>query len=556
MKKKVISYIASTLSVAALLTGCTGAFEEMNTSPSGVTDEELLQDNNYIGSHFPSMQKSIYYNRDGWGWDFQTIQNLTSDIWSGYMATPSFFLGGNDTQTYILPSDWTDTFWNYTYDAIMVDQLKVQEKCEAMGMETYAHFNAINTIIRVFAMSRVVDEYGPIIYSKYGETMTGGTYDSAEDAYRLFFSELTEASQVLNEYSQKESASFAAFDMAYNGDLTKWLKLCNTLRLRLALRVVKYDANWAKTEGEAAIAAPGGLLQSGEGFIVSGFEWKHPLYTCSIEYNDMFISANTKSILGGYNDPRLEKFGIAKKVTLKDGSTSDEILGVRSGIPNLDVLVDRYKAIIANINVGVNTPGVVMSSAEPYFLLAEAALRGWNTGGTAKSYYEDGVRASFTEWGVSGVDEYLQSHAVPADFVDPLTVVANDGSDAALEVVDLAAPNSIVAVSTVTPCWDDATTDEERLEKIITQKWIAGFPEGKNAWAEWRRTGYPKLFPIRQNNSRGDTAIPTELGVRRIPFIQEEVNNNPEGYAQAVELLNGPDTGATRIFWDVDAPNF
>lgn len=538
--KKAISYIISTAFAVSLLSSCTDAFEGMNTDPYGVSDEELLQDNNYIGQHFPTLQKAIYYNVGGFGWDFQTIQNLTSDIWSGYMATPSVFLGGRDTQTYVLPSAWTDTFWAYMYDDVMINQLKIKEKCEEMGMETYAHFNAINTVLRVFAMSRVVDEYGPIIYSKYGETKTGGTYDSAQDAYKLFFEELTEASSILDEYSKKdEVASFANFDMAYEGDLTKWLKLCNTLRLRLALRVVKYDADWAKKEGEAAIAASQGLLKSGEGFIVSGFEWMHPLYTCSIEYNDMFISANIKSILGGFDDPRLEMFGIAKK---------DEVLGVRSGIPDLDILTDKYKAVISNINVETTTPGVIMSSAEPYFLLAEAALRGWNTGGgTAKSYYEEGVKASFNEWGVT-LGDYLNSHAVPAYFTDPLADYADDET-----VRNLVVQNNIAAASTITPCWDDATSDEERLEKIITQKWIAGFPEGKNAWAEWRRTGYPKLFQIRQNNSQG--VIPTELGVRRLPFIQDEVTNNPEGYAQAVQLLGGADNGATRIFWDVDKSN-
>lgn len=536
--KNSISYIISTAFAVSLLSSCTGAFEDMNSNPYGVSDEELLQDNNYIGQHFPTLQKAIYYNVGGFGWDFQTIQNLTSDIWSGYMATPSVFLGGRDTQTYVLPSAWTDTFWSYTYDDIMINQLKIKEKCEEMGMETYAHFNAINSVLRVFAMSRVVDEYGPIIYSKYGESKTGGTYDSAQDAYKLFFQELTEASNILDEYSKKEKvASFANFDMAYKGDLNKWLRLCNTLRLRLALRVIKYDANWAKQEGEAAIAAPQGLLKSGEGFIVSGFEWMHPLYTCSIEYNDMFISANIQSILSGFEDPRLEMFGIAKK---------DEVLGIRSGIPDLDILTDKYKAVISNINVETNTPGVIMSSAEPYFLLAEAALRGWSVGATAKSYYEEGVKASFNEWGAT-LGSYLDSHAVPADFIDPLA----NSSDAT--VSSLAAQNNIAAVSTVTPCWDDAASDEERLEKIITQKWIAGFPEGKNAWAEWRRTGYPKLFPIRQNNSQG--VIPTELGVRRIPFIQHEITNNPEGYAQAVQLLGGLDNGATRIFWDVDKGN-
>ena len=554
MKKKYIFFVPA-LSAAVLLSGCTGAFEDMNTDPNGVTDEELAQDNNYIGAHFPSMEKSIYYNPGGFGWDFQTAQNLTFDIWSGYMATPSYFLEGKDTQTNVTPHAWTDTYWSNMYNAIMVDQLKVIEKCEEMGAETYAHFLAINTVLRVLGMHNVVDGYGPIIYSHYGETMLGGVYDAAEDVYKQFFTELTEASNALYEATQKEVASFAAFDMYYGGDFSKWLRLCNTLRLRLAMRVVKYDANWAKTEAEAAIAAPGGLLQSGDGCWASGFEWKHPLYTCSIEYNDMFISADTKSILGGYEDPRLDMFGIAKKLTMADGTSSSEILGVRRGISDLDILVDRYKAILANINVVEDTPGLIMSSSEAYFLLAEAALRGWNTnGGTAKSYYEDGVRASFSEWGVSGADAYLQSHAVPADFVDPLTLVANDGTDASLKAVELAKQNSRVAASTISPCWDDAKTDEERLEKIITQKWISGFPEGKNAWAEWRRTGYPKLMMPRVN--KNDDITNLETGVRRMPFIQNEVSNNPEGYAQAVQLLGGPDNAATRIFWDVDAPNF
>jgi hypothetical protein len=109
------------------------------------------------------------------------------------------------------------------------------------------------------------------------------------------------------------------------------------------------------------------------------------------------------------------------------------------------------------------------------------------------------------------------------------------------------------AVSHVSPKWEDAASDEERLEKIITQKWIAGFPEGMNAWAEWRRTGYPKLFPILKNDSQG--TIPTALGVRHLTYTLGEQRNNPSGYANAVQMLGGPDIGATRLFWDIDKPN-
>lgn len=526
--KKIKTYITLALSSLLLLPACTGHFEDMNTPPFGVTDEELGQDNNYIGMHFPTLQKSIYYNRNGWGWDFQLIQNLTSDIWSGYMATPTNFKGGINTQTYALTNDWTDYAWDYTYSAVMTNQLKVKEKCEQLGMDTYAHFNAINAILRVFAMSRVCDEYGPIIYTKYGETKTGGTYDSAQDAYKIFFEELTDASRVLDEYLQKSSfASFAKFDMAYAGKLDKWLRLCNTLRLRLAMRVVKYDREWARREAEAAIAAPQGVLKSGDSFIISGYGWLHPLYTCSIEYNDIFISANVQSILGGYEDPRFAKFGLAK---------GNDIVGIRSGIPGLEETADKYKDVISNINVTSAMPGTVMTAAEAYFLLAEAALRGWKAGGDAQTFYEEGVAASFNDFGVS-LGDYLHSSKVPAPWTDPL-------------VADFNAP----AASAVSPKWEDAKSDEERLEKIITQKWIAGFPEGKNAWAEWRRTGYPKLFPVLKNDSQG--LVTTEFGVRRLPFTLDELSNNPEGYAAAVQLLGGPDNGGSRLFWDVNKGNF
>ena len=80
------------------------------------------------------------------------------------------------------------------------------------------------------------------------------------------------------------------------------------------------------------------------------------------------------------------------------------------------------------------------------------------------------------------------------------------------------------------------------------------YPEGMNGWAELRRTGYPKLFPVMVNYSQGE--IDTDLGPRRLPFTINEKDNNPTGYAKAVEMLGGPDNAATRVFWDVNKSNF
>ncbi|MDR0431672.1 MAG: SusD/RagB family nutrient-binding outer membrane lipoprotein [Tannerellaceae bacterium] len=532
--KKTIKYISHALAFALLIcfSSCTGDFEKINTNPFGVTDEDLYQDNNSIGQHFTALQQSIYFNFDGGSgtdWTYQLFQNLNADIWSGYLATPSNFEGGVNNQTYSLISGWNDYCWNETYNHIMSNSLRVKEKCLEQGFETYYHFDAINTVLRVLAMSRICDQYGAVIYSRYGEELTGGVYDSGPDAYKLFFKELDEAVKALEKTIGNEAASFSKFDMAYDGDFTKWMKLANTIRLRLAIRIVKYDAALAREQAEAAVNAPQGLiLTDGDIFRLSGQGYRNPLYTLSMDWSDIFINANVVSILGGYQDARLSKFGIPK--------SDNKVMGVRSGIPGLDKNADEYKRVISNVNIAsTSTPVILCTAAESYFLLAEAALRGWNVGGDAETFYEQGIKASFEQWGVN-VGDYLESSLKPGDWIDPLVDEFN-----------------MAAASQVTPKWEDAKTNEERLEKIVTQKWIAMFPEGMNAWAEWRRTGYPKLFPIGRNESQG--VIPTELGVRRLPFTVSEKSNNPEGYAEAVRLLGGTDNGATRVFWDINKPN-
>lgn len=103
-------------------------------------------------------------------------------------------------------------------------------------------------------------------------------------------------------------------------------------------------------------------------------------------------------------------------------------------------------------------------------------------------------------------------------------------------------------LNNVTIAWNDADSFETNLQRIITQKWIAMFPDGQEAWTEYRRTGYPKLFPVINNNSGG--TISTALGIRRLPFPSSELSNNAAEVKKAVSLLSGPDNGGTRLWWD------
>ena len=156
-------------------------------------------------------------------------------------------------------------------------------------------------------------------------------------------------------------------------------------------------------------------------------------------------------------------------------------------------------------------------------------------GGTAKFLYEKGVQTSFNQWGAGDAAGYLASDKVPADFVDP----KNPG-------------NSIAARNTVSPKWIDSASNEEKLQKIITQKWIATFPDGMEAWSEQRRTGYPFLFPVVVNESQG--IFQNDDKVKRMTFPEGFEFNNQ--MTEAVSKLGGADTGNTRLWWDTGGPNF
>ena len=179
-----------------------------------------------------------------------------------------------------------------------------------------------------------------------------------------------------------------------------------------------------------------------------------------------------------------------------------------------------------------------MTASEVAFLKAEAALRGWSGAGDAEANYETGIQLSFDQHGASGATGYVA-----------------DNTSTFIDYVDTYNPaNNIAALSDVTIAWTDAADNEERLEKIITQKWIAMFPEGQEAWSEFRRTGYPKIFPVVSNQSGG--TIDTDIQIRRIPFVDSELSTNPDGVTGAVSKLGGSDNGGTRLWWDTGAANF
>ena len=225
--------------------------------------------------------------------------------------------------------------------------------------------------------------------------------------------------------------------------------------------------------------------------------------------------------LNGFNDPRISVFF--------QPNMYGEYRGLRNGHKNGDVF--KGNTGLSKPNILQGTPYVWMTAAEVYFLRAEGALKGWNMNGNAEDLYNAGIRASFQQHGVKGVESYLASTKTPAKYPG------------------FRSSPSAPAPSNITVAWSE-DSEVEQLEQIITQKWIAMYPLGQEAWSEFRRTGYPKLYEIVNNESGG--VISSSMQIRRVPFPNSEYQGNKEEVEKAITLLGGPDNGATRLWWDVE----
>lgn len=511
-----------------MLGACTSEFEDANINPYEISEESLTQDFNHIGSFFPSMLSNIFGH--------QIEENLIAESFCDYMATPTPFAGGINNTTYYIR--W-NTYWDRIYNSIMSPATQVIYKANQGGYEMFSRWAKL---IQILGMSRLTTYHGPVIYSNYGSSSSVVKYDSEAALYNTFFAQLDTIQTVFS--SNKTYTGMAKFDASYKGDVTKWMKLVNSMRLRLAIRISKAAPAVAKAQGEKAISDPAGLILSNDdNFNISLYGSKLYLAVICFEWDDTRMSAGMESFLVGLKDPRIGKyFQPATDNSVYSDHPAYPYKGIRNGA-KLVAKDDHTSFSKINESFRSITKRSYISAAEVYFDLAEAALRGWTGAGDAKSNYENGVKLSFAEWGAGGVDAYLaDATSTPIDYVDP----KYDG------VI-----NSFKSRSTVTIKWNDADTQEQKLEKVITQKWIAGFLNPNEPWADFRRTGYPKIPTVYKNDSSSDWGvIPAGEWIKRMPFVEKERTGNPEGIADAKTKLGGADLISTRLWFDTGGANF
>lgn len=501
---------------------CTKNFEGLNVDKGNISNSDLAKDGAEAAFLLPIMMSNVVSTSTS----EQTQQNLQAESYANYLEAPSNFIGNVNTTTYVTKNVWPGSY-NVSTNNVMNNWLAMSKK----GYDVkYPDLYAIALILKASAGQRLVDTFGPYPYSNYGNTAEP-KFDSPAEAYAAIFEDLDKAVKALLAAEaadpDADMARFKKWDRStFNGEYTKWIKLANTIRLRMGIRISVVDPDKGKTEAEKAVLPEnGGVMDENTGsFAVAPADGTNPHYTMSNAWSDTRVSAAVITYLQGFGDGRLQVYALP--------ATDPELAGTYRGIrPGVDRPTKSIYENFSKYNVGATTPMKVVDGAESYFARAEGTLRGWNMGGgTVQEWYENGIRASFKLTGASGVDSYLQSTSVQIPYVDPKHPNYNSP-----------------ALSDVTVKWDDAASFEEKLEKIIMQKWIAVFPEGTEAWSEFRRTGYPKLYYIMAPKN---PLLPLGTYIKRLTYPVLVATSSKGAYDAAVSAyLGGKDDENVKFYW-------
>ena len=517
--KKITTKTGRLLMAAVLLAlaSCTGDFEDINRNPNQVTEEQMEALNYKTGTKVRTLQSLVIPVQEHM---YQFNESLTGGPFAGYIGA-TVDTWQTKFETYNPSADWRK--WPF---ANVITETYTPYKGIVGGTDDEVAV-AFARLLRVAIMQRVTDSYGPIPYSELeNNESVYVAYDSQEAVYTKMFEELDEAIETLGRNTTLSSDAWSRYDGVYYGNIAQWLKYANSLKLRMAMRLTEVKPDLARTKASEAIAG-GVITANADNAAMHAAENRTTLIYN--DWGDHRVGADILCYMTGYNDPRVEKMFLPNDV--------GNYVGIRIGIDVAGKATAMTK--YSNLIVESTTPYLWFNAAEATFLRAEYELR-WGSEATAQSLYEDAIRLSFEERGASGADAYVaDGTSRPAAYTDPLGMY------------------SASAQSTITIAWaPGAGNFEENLERIITQKWIAIFPLGVEAWSEHRRTGYPRLLPVVADKSGG--GVDVAQGARRLPYPVEEYQQNNANLQAAIQQLNAEQTNGnrtgdqmgTRVWWD------
>lgn len=565
-KNKILKYalwMALPVLGSGVMTSCTDSFENLNTSGVQVDPNELpfsAQCTEPMNYCYPPQQNM-----------FQFWTNLTIDLYGGYFMTPNGNLTNGDMGENRGHSG--GMYENY-YLHIFNNTRRIIADCDASNQLGLA---GVMRIVQAYGTLMTTDAHGPLAYSSIlsGEYESYFPFDSQQDIYIAMLKDLDKAITDIQNMTEAEKLTLATFDSWCQADTELWVKIANTMKLRMALRLSKREAEMNAAgidlKAVAAAAAPNTLATVNKDIVIDK-SLENEMWLM-FNWGDCGFNANLVTLMSGMKDPRQPLYMTknVNDVTVKVGEENKvvvpkntEYLGIRfaSGLPGKPNSWSNFSGWIDTPNaLGVySMPLPIFKAAESYFLLAEAKLR-WNIGSESiQSLYENGIRVSMeNELAYRG--KYAQITAYPANAVEDYI----NGTTGQIDFVDPAnAALSTPALNKLGVKWDEGASNEQKLERIMIQKYLALFPLSTEAWAEQRRTGYPRLFPAYVNES--NRAVDTEEGVRRVIYSSNAYDTNAKGLEEGLKLLDkensskkgiSGDKGGTHVWWDnADKGNF
>ena len=489
--------------LALALTSCTNGFEDLNTPP---TSSPTIDP----GALLAKVQRDSKFTQG------HEYQSLTVGAWIQWWVSSNNL---PSSRYYFMRHRGEN--WDGLYNNIMnISQIRhhlLKGKEDTPEGRTRL---AIAAIVEIDLWQTITDLYGDIPYSEsaLGENdlITHPKYDKQEDIYKSLIDRLNDAIGKLN----ASDISYGNYDLYYSGNVNQWIKYANSVKLQLGMRMKYVAPDLARTVVTQALSSPLIASNSDNARINTSTQYRsahHPvlnLFVAGSPDNKYLGKAFVEHLLNT-NDPRLRQIAAPTLNSVSAGTpayrgklaapTDAELVGI---INNDYSLASDLTYFSLTYNASNPIPCYIYTYAEICFYKAEAALEGW--GGLnvdqAEAFYQEGIRAAMA------LEPYKITD-IPQDYIDAHFSFAG-------------------------------LTSEQKLEKIMNQKWILMFGRSYDAYAEWRRTGYPVLIP---GNNQGDTGgtIP-----RRRGYPEDEVELNPVNHKEAASRMSNGDSYTSKVWWD------
>jgi hypothetical protein len=464
------------LIIVLLASACNSQLDEINKNPNATETPQPA----YLLTSALKQGADLYWGSES---NFNSSLLFVQHWAKIQYAEPDRYDVSNSTFT---------SLWNTGYSTLITDLNTI---LNSQDNQVSSNYKGIALALRSWVFLLLTDAYGSIPYQEAGLKITPA-YNTQKEVYTGLLADLTQAQSLLATANGSVSG-----DVAYNGNISKWKKLVNSLRLRIALRISDKEPDLAKQAAIAATSDAAGLLAGNSDtfqFVYASSPQQNPASAWFDTRDDYRISKTIVDKLYELSDPRLPVYA-----QLPSDASVGKYVGGANGLSNSDANSQGFAKTSkpGSYFLAPQSPAVIFSYSEVLFARAEAVARGYIPG-DAEQLYKSAITASLNQFGITDA-----------------TVISNYLNQASVKY--------------------DATNF---AKSIGIQKWIAFFGQGLDAFAEWRRLDYPVL-----------TAGPATVLDGQIPsrffYPGTEQSLNGVSYKAAISA-QGKDLLTTKLWFD------